>query len=309
MSRRLAVVNALCRALARRRLERVATPAQVRRDFALFAALLFRSPPGTRVAPLRAPPPCPPLVRVVCGAADARRTVLWIHGGGFISGSPRTHRGLAAWLARLSGLAVVLPDYRLAPEHPFPAPQEDCAAAWNALRAQGLAPGEIALGGDSAGGCLALGLMAALGRRGETPAAAVLFSPLTDFTGSGGSMRENAARDRLLPAGRLGELRDLVLGGLAPDDPRASPLFETFHSPPPVLFQVSQTEILRDDSLRMAERLRASGGAAQVELWPDAPHVWQALGGALPESRAALAAAAAFLRRAFSLPARSTGGS
>lgn len=309
MSRRLAVVNALCRALARRRLERVATPAAVRRDFALFAALLFRSPPGTRAVPVPAPPPCPPLVRVVCGPADPRRTVLWIHGGGFVSGSPRTHRGLAGWLSRLSGLAVVLPDYRLAPEHPFPAPQEDCAAAWEALRARGLAPHEIALGGDSAGGCLALGLLAELGRRGERPAAAVLFSPFADFTGSGASMRENAERDRLLPARRLGELRDLVLGALAPDDPRASPLFETFRMPPPALFQVSETEILRDDSLRMAERLRAAGGAATVDLWPDAPHVWQALGGALPESRAALAAAAAFLRRAFSLPAAPRGGS
>lgn len=309
MSRRLAVVNALCRRLARARLERVATPAAVRRDFALFAALLVRTPPGTRIAPQPAPPPCPPLVRIACGTVDPRRTVLWLHGGGFISGSPRTHRGLAGWLSRLSGLAVVLPDYRLAPEHPFPAPQEDCAAAWEALRAQGLAPEEIAVGGDSAGGCLALGLLAALGRRGERPAAAVLFSPFTDFTGSGGSMRENAARDRLLPATRLDELRKLVLGGLAPDDPRASPLFETFRDTPPALFQVSETEILRDDSLRMAERLRAAGGEATVELWPDAPHVWQALGGAVPESRAALASAAAFLRRAFSLPPGAAGGS
>jgi acetyl esterase/lipase len=303
VSLRLTLLNTVSRHVVRPRLARVATPAAVRRDFALFA-VLARPPRGTRQAERPAAPPCPPLVRVTCGPVDPRRTILWLHGGGFIAGSPRSHRALAGWLSRLSGLAVVLPDYRLAPEHPFPAAQDDARAAWEALRGERLAPGEIALGGDSAGGSLALGLLADLCARDERPAALVGFSPLTDLTGSGASHRENARAERLLPAERLDELARYAVGDHPRDDPRVSPLFAEFRDPPPVLLQVADTEILRDDALRMASALRAAGGRVDAEVWPDAPHVWQAVGGLLPEARAAIARAAAFLRDAFGLPPR-----
>lgn len=299
MSLRLALTDTFSRAVLKRRLGRLKTPEAARKDFDRFAALVARVPRGTRIEHMRVAAPCPPLVRVSSGPADPRRVLLWFHGGAFIAGSPNTHRGLAAHLSRKSGLPVVLPDYRLAPEHPYPAAWDDSLAAWKALRAHGLAADDIALGGDSAGGCLALSLMARLCAEGAPPAAAVLFSPLTDLTGGGRSVTENAASDRLLPAQAMEEVVTHALAGHARTDPRASPLFATFRDPPPVLFQVAESEILRDDSLRMASVLRASAGTVQVETLPDAPHVWQLLVPWLPEANASVASAAAFLERVF----------
>jgi acetyl esterase/lipase len=160
----------------------------------------------------------------------------------------------------------------------------------------GWAPGRIVLGGDSAGGGIALALLARLCARGTPPGGLYAFSPWVDLTLSGASMAENAAADPLLPAARIGELVAAIRGALPADDPRLSPLFAAFPGAPPVLLQAGQSEILRDDTLRMIARLEAEGAEVRLRLWPDTPHVVQIFGDWLPEAREGRAEAAAFVR-------------
>jgi monoterpene epsilon-lactone hydrolase len=228
----------------------------------------------------------------------ARATLLWFHGGAYCLGSARTHAGLVGALARRAGVAAVLPEYRLAPEHRFPAAVDDAEAAWTALVAEGVAPAAIVLGGDSAGGGLVFALLHRLAAAGAPmPAAAIAFSPWTDLTLTAPSLVAFARRDAYLPAGRLADVRDQYLGAADARDPAASPWLGSFPGAPPVLIQVGGAEILVDDSRRMAERLRADGVTTTLDLVPGAPHVFQAFAGVLPEADAALDRAAAFIRR------------
>ncbi|MEO1001179.1 MAG: alpha/beta hydrolase fold domain-containing protein, partial [Pseudomonadota bacterium] len=228
---------------------------------------------------------------------DAAPLLLYFHGGGYFQGSPRTHRALAAALAGRAGMAARVPDYRLAPEHPFPAAPEDARALYLGLLAAGLRPGRIVLAGDSAGGGLALALLHVIGAEGlPWPAATVVFSPWTDLTVSGESVRTNAGADPLLPASRLADVGAAYLAGADARDPRASPLFGQFAGAPPTLIQASRHEILRDDSVRMAGVLRDQGVDVTLELSDRLPHVWQIFQGRLPEADAALDRAGAFLR-------------
>jgi acetyl esterase/lipase len=222
--------------------------------------------------------------------------LLWFHGGAYGLGSPRTHAAMAAALARRAGLAVLLPDYRLAPEHPFPAAVDDALAVWRALVAAGRSPGRITLGGDSAGGGLALALLhLILAEGGPAPACVVAFSPWVDLTLSGRSLVRLARRDAFLPAARVPEARNRYLVGADPRDPRASPVLGAFAGGPPVLIQASRAEILLDDARAMAERLSGDGVAVTLDLWGSAPHVWQIYQGRLPEADAALDRAGVFL--------------
>jgi monoterpene epsilon-lactone hydrolase len=272
MSLRLALVTAYMRWVEKPFLARAPGPATVRARFER-SARLFRDPPFSLYLPDR--------FGGVPGLwVQNRRTgpgvILFLHGGAYVMGSPRTHRAMVARLCRQSGAAAALPDYRLAPEHPFPAALEDAGAAWAGLRARGHAAGEILLAGDSAGGGLALALLALLLAQGERPAGLVAFSPWTDMTLSGESLAANAAADPLLPAARVTEARDTYLQGADPADPRASPLFADFPGAPPVFLQAARTEILIDDTRRMAHGCDA-GGAVTLDLWEDAPHVWPIL--------------------------------
>ena len=229
--------------------------------------------------------------------ADAP-VILYFHGGGYVMGSPSTHAALAFRLTSDTGLPTCLPMYRLAPEHPFPSAFEDALLAWNALRAQGHSAENIVLGGDSAGGGLALALLTHLCSQGEPkPACCFVFSPFVDLSCSGASITENAGHELLLPEHRLEEICAEVLAGADPSDPRISPLFGNFQSTPPVLIQVARTEVLRDDSCRMATRLRDQGADVTLQLWGDVPHVWQLFHVWLPEARTALQAAASFITR------------
>ena len=227
------------------------------------------------------------------------KVLLYFHGGGFIAGSPLTHRHMLARLSRLTRVEVVAPKYRLAPEHAFPAAFEDACAAFQALMAQGYAPEDVILGGDSAGGSLALALLARLSGQGRAPRALFALSPLTDMSFSGASFQVNAIADPVLPASRSGLLSDWVLAGADPCDPRISPLFAEFAAPPPVLLQFGDTEILRDDSRRMAEHLRAAGGEVTCDEWANCPHVWPLMDGLVPEARAALNRVASFVNAQF----------
>jgi epsilon-lactone hydrolase len=232
------------------------------------------------------------------GAGDARATLLYLHGGGFIACSPRTHRPITAALA-LKGFRVFAPEYRLAPEHPFPAAVEDAVAAWRAARI-GLGSGRVVVAGDSAGGNLALAMMLAAREAGDTalPDAAALFSPATDLAGTGASLRGNSERDAMFRGEALRHLAAAYLQGTDPRTPLASPLYGDLAKLPPLLIHVGEREVLRDDSIRFAERARAAGVRVELQVWPVVPHVWQFGHAAIPEARHSLAAAAAFLHQA-----------
>ncbi|PZQ51199.1 MAG: alpha/beta hydrolase [Rhodovulum sulfidophilum] len=256
------------------------------------AAARLPPPPGTRMA--RRPLGALPATRI---AGPEGATLLWLHGGAYCLGSAATHAAMVAHLARRIGARAVLPEYRLAPEHPFPAAPEDARAAYAALLAEGVAPERIVLGGDSAGGGLVFALLAALRAAGlPSPACALAFSPWVDLTLSQPSLGALAAREALLPARRVREIRDLYLAGADPGDPRASPLFADLRGAPPVLIQASEAEILRDDARALAAALAAQGVDVALELWPDTPHVWQLYQRRLPEAEAALDHAARFAR-------------
>ncbi len=239
-----------------------------------------------------------PLGRVsalrIAGPAEGP-VILWLHGGAYCLGSPRTHAAMLAALAARAGARAVLPDYRLAPEHPFPAALQDARAAWDALVGEGVAPARIVLGGDSAGGGLAFALLQLLLAEGVRPGAALAFSPWADMTCSAESLRTLARRDALIPARRFADIRDLYLDGADPRDPRASPVFGRFAGAPPVLIQSSRVEVLRDDARAMAARLRADGAEVEHDEQRRVPHVWQLYQGVLPEADAALDRAAEFL--------------
>ena len=223
----------------------------------------------------------------------ARTSLLYLHGGGFVACSPRTHRPLTGWFAR-HGFQVFAPDYRLAPEHPFPAAFDDAAAAWGALR--GSAAGRGVVAGDSAGGTLSLAMMLALKDQGAAlPGAAALFSPATDLAGTGPSLQSNSRRDAMFRGDVLHHVAAAYLKGADPRTPLASPLYGDLAGLPPMLIHVGERELLRDDSTRLAERAREAGVTVELEVWPVVPHVWQFAHAILPEARRSLTAAADFL--------------
>tara|TARA_R100000322_G_scaffold39804_9_gene24780 strand:+ start:3549 stop:4454 length:906 start_codon:yes stop_codon:yes gene_type:complete len=225
------------------------------------------------------------------------KLVIYVHGGGFIAGSPETHAAMCARISWLTGVEVFAPRYRVAPADPFPAAVKDIRAAWDGVLEKGYAPKDIVLAGDSAGGNLVLGLLADLCAEGQVPAGVALLSPVVDFTFAGASVRDNERAEAMLPARRRGDVIGWYLRDTDPRDPHVSPLFAHFDCPPPALFQVAENEILRDDAFRMADVLRAAGGDVTVQTWPNAPHVFQIFDGWVPESRDALEGVAAFVRR------------
>lgn len=297
MSLRLKLLNFGARCVLRPKMKRAA-PLTLRDDLERMAPRVFRLPPYTRIAPIRLTPKLQAAAisrRAGSRPPHPRRAVLWFHGGAFIGGSSRTHARLLARLSGLTRLEVIAPDYRRAPEDPFPAGVEDASAAFEALVARGYAPENIVIGGDSAGGNFALGLLSKLLTDRIRPAAVVAFSPVTDLSFSGASVTENLGRDPMLPGDLAEDAKTYYLAGADPLDPRASPLFATFPSPPPVFLQYGAAEILRDDSRRMAQKLRAAGGAVTLDEWPDAPHVFTMFDAYVPEAREGLARAARFI--------------
>ena len=223
-------------------------------------------------------------------------TLLYLHGGGFVGCSPQTHRPLTAAFA-LQGLRVFVPDYRLAPEHPFPAAPLDVLAVYRALRAAGPA-GRLVVAGDSAGGNLALGLLLTLRDAGEAlPDAAALFSPALDLTGASPSATLNAQRDAMFDPAQMPHLAAAYLAGADAAQPQASPLLGSLAGLPPLLLHVGQAEVLRDDSIRLAQKAREAGVQVELQVFPVVPHVWQLIQW-LPEARRSVRAAAHFLHTA-----------
>ncbi len=300
MSLRLTLLNTFLRYGVKPRLARMTDPVKARQDLERSARFLFRAPPFSLMqsAPLENGQPALWISNRPGTSARKKQVIFYLHGGGYVAGSPTTHAKMLARLARLTGLQVFAPAYRLAPEHPFPAAFEDAKFAFQTLVAKGYDPSDIIIGGDSAGGGLALALMADLSANGHPPRAVFAFSPLTDMRFQSPSFESNSTRDPLLPAAQKTLIKDMYLSEQSPDDPRASPLLAQFQTPPPPGFlQFSETEILRDDSLRMAEHLEQAGGIVTLDQWPNSPHVWVLFDGPLPEARMALERVAGFINQ------------
>jgi len=228
---------------------------------------------------------------------DTGRVLLFLHGGGFEFGSVRSDGELAARLGRASGMRVLFPEYRLAPEHPFPAAIDDVQAVWRWLRtAQALGARSIAVAGDSAGGGFAVALLVATRDAGEpVPAAAVLMSPTVDLTSSGASMTERADQDPISTPAMLRQFASDYLAGADPETPLASPLFAQLAGLPPLLIQVGTADLLLSDSERLAAAAAEAGVDVTLEIGEGLPHVYQLMLGT-PEAAEATGRIGKFLR-------------
>lgn len=230
--------------------------------------------------------------------ARASRTILHLHGGAFCFGSLRSHKGLAAQLGKAAEAQSVLLDYRLAPEHPFPAALDDSFAAYRRLLDSGRDPASLVLMGDSCGGALAVGVALKAREAGlPAPLAIVALSPWTDLTQSGESFALRADTDPSISKASLDELARLYLGGADPRDPMASPAHADLSGLPMILVQVGGDEVLLSDSETLVAKARAAGVDATVEIWPGLFHVWHRFYGEAEEAREAISEIGAWLKR------------
>ena len=224
------------------------------------------------------------------------RCILYFHGGAFIAMSARTHRAITSRLAAWSDAALFALDYRLAPEHPFPAALDDALAAYRALIAAGTPASRIVIAGDSAGAGLALSLLLVLRDANESqPAAAVLFSPCTDLAATGNSITENSEADPMFFGSWVAAVMQHYLADTLATNPLASPVYADLTNCPPLLIQVGGSEVLLDDSRRVHDNALRAGVATTLQVWNGVPHGWQIFATFLPEARAALRDAAAFI--------------
>ena len=226
------------------------------------------------------------------------RVLLYLHGGGYVIGSMRVYRAFLSRLSRASGGRVLGLEYRLAPECPFPGPVEDAVAAYRWLLSQGVDPRRITVGGDSAGGGLAVATLVALRYLGEPmPAGGFCISPWVDLEGTGDSMRSKAEVDPVVQWEMLQFMTQLYIGEMDPRTPLAAPLHADLRGLPPILIQVGTTETLLDDSTRLAEQAKAAGVAVELEIWDDMVHVWPLFAPILPEGQQAIERIGQFIRQ------------
>jgi epsilon-lactone hydrolase len=237
--------------------------------------------------------------------ASTDRVVLYLHGGAYCLGSPELYRGLAGALARTAGATVVLPDYRLAPEHPYPAALDDVVEAWDWLtRSRGIDATRIAVAGDSSGAGLAAALCLRLrDEQRPTPACLAAISPWTDLAATGGSLIDNEASDVWIPPRLIGPVARAYAGDRPLDDPLVSPLYGDLRGLPPTLVHVGTDEVLLDDATRFVTKARAHGVDASLGRFEGLWHVFHAFPG-FPESRAAVQELGAFVRRHTTPPER-----
>jgi epsilon-lactone hydrolase len=229
--------------------------------------------------------------------SSADRAVLYVHGGGYVLGSINTHRDLMGRIARASGARVLGINYRLAPEHPFPAAVDDSLAAYRWMLSQGLKPNRIAVAGDSAGGGLAVATLVAIrDAKLPVPGAGVCLSPWVDMEGIGESMKTKATIDPVVQREGLLGMAAAYLGGQNARTPLAAPLYADLKGLPPLLIQVGEAETLLDDSTRLNDRAKAAGVSTKLEVWPEMIHVWQLFASFLPEGQQAVDGIGGFLK-------------
>lgn len=234
---------------------------------------------------------------IAAPGADADRAILYLHGGGYVIGSLDSHRTLGYDLSKAAGARVLMVDYRLAPEHPFPAAVDDAVAAYRWMTANGSDPARIAIAGDSAGGGLTVAALVALRDTGAAlPAAGLCISPWTDMEGSGESMTTKADVDPLIQPGGLDWFAAHYLNGADPKSPLAAPLHADLAGLPPLMIQVGTSEVLLDDATRLAARAEAVGVEVTLEAAEGMIHVWHLFAPLLSEGRAAIERAGTYLR-------------
>ena len=221
--------------------------------------------------------------------ADETRVLLYFHGGAFVVGSIDSHWKMAARIASIAGCGALVVDYRLAPEHPFPAALDDAAGAYKWLIEAGYDPGKIVIAGDSAGGCLTAAVLIALRDSGQPmPAGAMMLSPAVDLAMTGETMKTLAKVDPMIKKSWGDKCINMYLRTTDPKNPVASPLYADLRDLPPILIQVGTREILLDDARRFAERAREFGVDVELEVWDGMFHVWQYQCPITPESRDAV---------------------
>lgn len=270
------------------------------REVAGKPLLKARVPQGWRIRETAEPPLRGEWIERAIGGSEGKtaRTLLYFHGGGYFFCSPETHRPITLGLASGADARTFALDYRLAPEHRFPAAIEDAVAAYRRLLADGTPAHRIVLGGDSAGGGLALATLLSLRHAGDPlPAGAVLFSPWTDLAATGESILANSHSDPMFSGHSMAKAGLHYLGDTSPTHPLASPLYADLKGLPPLFIQASDSEVLLDDSTRLAEKALRAGVEVSFKAWPRLPHVWQLFAPLLPEGRAALTETAQFIRQ------------
>jgi epsilon-lactone hydrolase len=259
------------------------------------AEKVFPTPPDVKVERVNAP--AAPAEWLRPPSAEPGRVVLYLHGGGYVIGSPRSHRHLAAAIATAAGASALLLDYRLAPEHPYPAAVEDATAAYRWLLDQAIAPERIVIAGDSAGGGLTVATLLALREaRVPLPAGGVCISPWVDLTCGSASYATKADADPIVRRAGVEQMAQAYLGATPPRTPLASPLFADLRGLPPLLIHVGSDEVLLDDAVQLAERARAAGVDASIEVYERMIHVWHWFLPMLDEAQTAVDAIGRFVR-------------
>ncbi len=236
--------------------------------------------------------------------AAAGKVLLYLHGGAYLVGSCRTHRQMVSHIARAAGINVLVPEYRLAPEDPFPAAMDDAVGVYRSLLEDGFSAADIFIGGDSAGGGLTVATLLSLRHEGlPMPAAAVLLSPYLDVTASGESATTRAEQDPWFDPKDMHIVADHYCGeGVDLQNPLISPVFANVAGLPPTFIQVGDDEILLSDSTRFAEKMKAAGLDVEIEIWPGMWHVFQLFIGKMPESRRAIKRIGAYLKARIQVP-------
>lgn len=298
MSLRLWLLNLFLRRIERPALSKLQGPAEIRQRLERQARLIFRPKRGAVVGK---------------GMFDSQVSalqigdgnngyLLYFHGGAYVFGSARTHARMVGRMSKLTGITSFSVNYRLAPEHPFPAAIDDAVTAYKTLL-HDVDPASIVIGGDSAGGGLALALLGYICKN-DLPRPAGLFalSPWTDLTMTSTSMSENAKAEVMLPPERIAEARDFYLAGEDPKNSLASPLYAEFDNAPPVYISVGDTEILFDDAKSMAHRLKEFGVKTTLEITANTPHVLPFFHGFAPEADRAMDQVTGFIKRVLAGP-------